>query len=433
MAPEPAESGKDEDPDDRRRMASGNGSAPRPNADEEDNISEEEDEDEEPRLKYASLTKNLKSVYRNGDATSAFLVSGDKMIIGTHNGNIHVLSVPSLGALRVYHAHAASISSISISPFPPPIVPYKSDPPKRNPRARDGSPAPSTPEKNQTPPSVKGQQPPVPLTPSNAIHIATSSIDGYVVVTSLTDPKDVQKRNFGRPVQAVALSPEYKNDRSYLSGGLAGSLVLTTGGRSGTSSTSTTVGAAAAATGWLGSIGLAANTGTDKILHSGEGAIGTIKWSLSGEYVAWVNEQGIKIMRSHLRLDSGETDFAWKRISHTDHPNRPGWDEMAGTWKAQVQWIDEGGLEIDEQFARRDDVLEKPEGAANGHLPKLPAGKKSERLVVGWSGTIWVINVHPGLKGTGKEAGERRTGRAEIVTMWVKGFGRKILSLTLTV
>lgn len=46
---------------------------------EEDEVSDDE-EDEEPRLKYASLTKHLKSVYRNGDATSAFLVAGDKMV-----------------------------------------------------------------------------------------------------------------------------------------------------------------------------------------------------------------------------------------------------------------------------------------------------------------------------------------------------------------
>ena len=417
MAPEAVEPGKDDDPDDSGRRVSDPDGAPKQQGGEDDEISEEEEEDEEPRLKYASLTKHLKPVYRNGDATSAFLVSGDKMIVGTHNGNVHVLSVPSLGSLRVYHAHTASISSISISPFPPPLVPYKSENLRKNPQARETSPAPSTPKKAQAPQSAKAQQTPVPPTASNAIYIATSSIDGNIVIASLTDPKDVQKRNFGRPVQAIALSPEYKNDRLYLSGGLAGSLVLTTGGRSGTSSTSTTVGAAAAASGWLGSIGLAANTGTDKVLHSGEGAIGTIKWSLSGDYVAWVNEQGIKIMRSHLHLESGEADYAWTRISHIDHPNRPGWDEMAGIWKAHVQWIDEAGLEVDQQFARFEDALEKPAESVNGHQAKQQASKKSERLVVGWSGTIWVINVHPGEKGGSKGIGDRKIGRAEIVTM----------------
>lgn len=46
----------------------------------EDDDDEDEDEEDEPRLKYTSLTKNLKSLYRNGDATSAFLVAGDKMV-----------------------------------------------------------------------------------------------------------------------------------------------------------------------------------------------------------------------------------------------------------------------------------------------------------------------------------------------------------------
>lgn len=56
-------------------------------SDEESEGSEEatddedsDDDDEEPRLKYAYLTKHLGSVYRNGDATSTFLVAGDKMV-----------------------------------------------------------------------------------------------------------------------------------------------------------------------------------------------------------------------------------------------------------------------------------------------------------------------------------------------------------------
>lgn len=40
----------------------------------------DDDEDEEPKLKYARLTQHLGPVYRNGDATSAFLVAGDKMV-----------------------------------------------------------------------------------------------------------------------------------------------------------------------------------------------------------------------------------------------------------------------------------------------------------------------------------------------------------------
>lgn len=49
-------------------------------ADEDEDENEDEDEEDEPRLKYTSLTKNLRLLYRNGDATSAFLVAGDKMV-----------------------------------------------------------------------------------------------------------------------------------------------------------------------------------------------------------------------------------------------------------------------------------------------------------------------------------------------------------------
>ncbi len=232
-------------------------------------------------------------------------------------------------------------------------------------------------------------------------------------------------RNFGRPVKAVAMSPDYKNDRSYLSGGLAGNLVVSSGGRSGTSSTSNTTGPAASASGWLGSIGLGAKSGNDVILHSGEGAISTIKWSLSGMYVAWVNEQGIKIMRSNLHLDAGESDFSWKRISHIDHPNRPGWDEMAGVWKAHVEWIDEDGLESDDDYGESNGngTMERPQILRGGILSvrnplrQSPKARRIEKMVVGWSGTIWIIGVHPGGSGTGKAAGTRKAGRVEVVNM----------------
>lgn len=41
---------------------------------------EEDEEDEEPKLKYARLTSHLGAVYRNADATSTFMVAGDKMV-----------------------------------------------------------------------------------------------------------------------------------------------------------------------------------------------------------------------------------------------------------------------------------------------------------------------------------------------------------------
>lgn len=236
-------------------------------------------------------------------------------------------------------------------------------------------------------------------------------MDGNVCVQSLMDMKDVSLRNFARPVQAVALSPDYKNDRTYISGGTAGSLILTVNPPQGRS-TSTTIGtAAAAASGWLGSMGLSNNTGKDTVLHSGEGTISTIKWSLSGKYVVWLNEHGIKIMRSKLQLESADAEDAWKRIGHIDRPQTDEWEEMAGVWKGRAEWIDEQAIETDEEGKAPEPVstMEPAEGKT-----KRKVLKKYERLLVGWGGTIWIIHVHPGSVGVGRHAGERSTGKAEI-------------------
>ncbi|KAF7175811.1 hypothetical protein CNMCM7691_010217 [Aspergillus felis] len=384
--PEQPAHGDDEDEEDK-----GSGEA---DTEEEEEDDDDDGDEEEPQLKYLYLTKNLGAVYRNGDATSSFLTAGDKMIIGTHNGNIHVLSLPLFQSLRVYHAHSASVTSVSISPFPPPLPNIKAE---NVTKTVTEDQAVSTRSSFSTA-SLRGHnksshQTAPRATPSNSIYIATSSIDGNVCVASLVDTKDVILRNFGRPVQAVALSPEYKSDRTFLSGGRAGDLILTTGGRVGVSTNSTTMGgAAAAASSWLGSIGLGTNTGRDTILHSGEGAISTIKWSLSGKYVVWVNEEGIKIMRSNLHLDSADSELAWKRISHIDRPNGPGWEEMAGVWRARAEWVDEDTLRWEENVKSQQDEphLDTPVP------PDVVATKENmERLVVGWGGTVWVINVYP--------------------------------------
>lgn len=72
----------DTNPDrhDRRHQDSDDGSEGSDGATEEGDSDDEDEEDDEPRLKYAYLTKHLGSVYRNGDATSTFLVAGDKMV-----------------------------------------------------------------------------------------------------------------------------------------------------------------------------------------------------------------------------------------------------------------------------------------------------------------------------------------------------------------
>lgn len=75
MAPEAEEQDPEDGLEEDAHKPKGNGIV-KSESEEED----EEDEGEEPRLGYVSLTKSLGAVYRNGDATSAFLVAGDKMV-----------------------------------------------------------------------------------------------------------------------------------------------------------------------------------------------------------------------------------------------------------------------------------------------------------------------------------------------------------------
>jgi hypothetical protein len=384
---------------------------------EDDDEDDDDEEEEEPKLKYAKLTGNLAGVYRNGDFTTAFCVAGDKMIMGTQDGNIHALSLPTMENIRTYHAHSASITSCSVSPVPPPPTLTRTQ--EGNAFLAQSIPAEKTGSirSNATGSTKQARAPQllVPNIPTNQIYIATSSIDGHVCVSSLVDPKDVQLRNFARPVQAVALSPDYKADRTYLSGGRAGSLILTVGGKSGVSSDANTNSTAAAASGWLGSIGLGTNNGKDTILHQGEGTISTIKWSLSGKWVVWVNEEGIKIMRSHLRLDSESSEDAWKRIAHASKPNRKSWEDMAGVWKARAEWIDDRLLESDE-LGGATEADRSINGDLNGTQKSSKREMKFEKLVVGWGDTTWIMHVHEGGKvPSGKNAGQRQVGSADII------------------
>ena len=46
----------------------------------DDDGDDDEEEETEPRLKYTKLTTKLASVYRNGDSTSSFMVSENRMV-----------------------------------------------------------------------------------------------------------------------------------------------------------------------------------------------------------------------------------------------------------------------------------------------------------------------------------------------------------------
>lgn len=71
------DTGSDNETETEHRDSDGDEDESESGEEEED---EEDDDEEEPKLKYARLTGHITQVYRNGDATSCFLVAGDKMV-----------------------------------------------------------------------------------------------------------------------------------------------------------------------------------------------------------------------------------------------------------------------------------------------------------------------------------------------------------------
>lgn len=198
-------------------------------------------------------------------------------------------------------------------------------------------------------------------------------------------------------------------------------------------------------------MGLGGSSGKDTVLHSGEGAISAISWSKeSPRFVAWTNEQGIKIMRSHIvppevkkeeviegseggpsigvnpGLASwipglgvggrpvGET--TWKRISAIERPESIP-EELATVHKPRLEWIDRRNLSEDDPDGRTLTTADDVSPTAVKGKPSMGTDwGQREKLLVGWGGTIWVMDVFAG-DGTGEE--EKRAGWAEIVHMWV--------------
>lgn len=188
----------------------------------EDSDSDEEEEEEEevePRLKYSRITQLPKTVF-NQDPVSACLVADTFFAFATHGGIIH-LTNPDFSTIRSYRAHRASILGL----------------------ATDG------------------------------IYLASASIDGTVVIGSVNDPKDITASDFKRPVHSVALDPNYKSSKTFISGGMAGDVVLSERG-------------------WLGQR-------SDTILQKADDPVIAVYW-LEG-LIIWMNDSGINIYSQYSR------------------------------------------------------------------------------------------------------------------------------------
>ncbi|KAL5487517.1 VPS41 [Sanghuangporus weigelae] len=221
--------------------------------DESEDEEGEEDEDYEPALKYELLGGATETLLQK-DSASALAVSPKYLAMGTHNGIVHVLDYAG-ERVKSFRPHTASIIDMCFD--------------------------------------TAGE------------FVATASIDGQVVIHSLTAP-EVYSFDKKRPMRTVALEPNFsrRSTRAFVCGGMAGNLVLHEKG-------------------WLGH--------KETVIHAGEGPIWTARWR--GTLIAWANDTGIKIYDTASQ----------SRITYID---RPADSPRADLFKCTLHWQDDTTLLI---------------------------------------------------------------------------------------
>lgn len=190
-------------------------------SDEDEVSGEESDEEEEvpPLLKYTRLNK-LPTNFFKRDSISACLFHEDFFAFGTHAGLLH-LTLPDFTPIQTVKLHRSSILSIH----------------------------------------------------SDGNYFATGSIDGTVAIGLIEDLSTVTSFDFKRPIQAVVLDSDYKSSATFVSGGMAGEVILSQRN-------------------WLGNR-------IDTVLAKGQGPIMGI--FTVDDVILWMNDAGITFCSIHSR------------------------------------------------------------------------------------------------------------------------------------
>ncbi|GAA5979343.1 hypothetical protein JCM10908_002888 [Rhodotorula pacifica] len=244
----------------------------------EEEDDEEEEEEEEPTLKYSRLEGSTAQIFAK-DTASAIAVCDKYIIVGSHNGMIFVLS-PEGRLLKRFRPHSATINDLSID--------------------------------------------------STGEFVGSASMDGLVSIQSLVSAEN-HTFDMRRPMRCIALDPNYskRNTRQFVSGGMAGSLVLSEKG-------------------WLGQ--------KDVTLYSGEGPIWAAEWR--GTLIAWASDAGVRIYDT-------ATSHRITYISRSEDSPR------ADLFKCTLRWQDDRTLLI--AWADVIKVASIREREAKRSVPGLPS------------------------------------------------------------
>ena len=140
--------------------------------DDDDDDEDEDDEDEPPLLKYTRISQLPKNFFQR-DSISSCLFGDTFFAFGTHSGILH-LTTCAFEPIKTIKCHRSSILCINT----------------------DGK------------------------------YFATGSIDGTVIIGSMDDPQNITQYDFKRPINSVALHSNFQASRMFVSGGMAGDVVL---------------------------------------------------------------------------------------------------------------------------------------------------------------------------------------------------------------
>lgn len=246
---------------------------------DEEEEDEDEDEDEEenpPVLKYTRITSKLPKSFFQRDTISCCNFNENAFFFGTHAGILHITTT-KFESIQTLKCHRSSILSIYC----------------------DGT------------------------------NFASASMDGTVIIGSLDNPSQLTAFDFKRPVHAVVLDDDYSNNKLFVSGGMAGRVILSQRN-------------------WLGNR-------TDITLSKGRGSILGI-YKLENT-LFWFNEDGITFVDSVTR----------SQLLHIPYPAST--DNCAH------------GHNNNNDMSRPD--LFKP----HVNFPE------SDRIIIGWGCNIWSLKV----------------------------------------
>lgn len=265
-----------------------------------ESISDSESEIEEPRLKYSRIVQ-LPTLIYSKDALSTCLITDSLFVFATHSGMLH-LTKSDFTPIRSLRAHRASILSLST----------------------DGH------------------------------YLASASMDGTVVIGSITDEKEITASDFHRPLNAVSLDPNYKTTKAFVSGGMAGNVVYSERN-------------------WLG-------RRIDTNLYQGDNAIVAIYWI--GNLVIWMSDEGISVCSAFSKsvlLTIARHDNSPRADLYTPRISVPETNLIYISWVNEI-WV----LKVSSQSKKSGTSALFPSAASIRSLPNDDAVEVISHLQLDW-------------------------------------------------